>query len=65
MEPGGGFYEEDEPVIKIVAAFEQGTKGSTAASARGRTEFLYLGGIGLANFSRPTHNETYGQLIHH
>jgi hypothetical protein len=65
MEPGGGFYEEDEPVIEIVVAFEQGTKGRTASPARGRTDFLYLGGVGLANFAHPTHNETYGRLVHH
>jgi hypothetical protein len=30
---GSGFYEEDEPVEKIVAIFEAGTKGITAPSS--------------------------------
>lgn len=39
---GGGFYEDDEPIEKIKAAFERGIKGITA-QPRGRTENLSTG----------------------
>lgn len=51
MEPVGGFFEEDEPVDAVVSAFARGEKGMTAPPpVRGRTTFMYLGGIGLASF---------------
>jgi hypothetical protein len=37
---GSGFYEEDEPVDKIVAIFETGTKGITAPSSAAAGQIL-------------------------
>jgi hypothetical protein len=41
-EPGSDseFYEEDEPVEKIVAIFEAGTKGVTASSPKAAGQIL-------------------------
>ena len=40
VETNADFYEEDEPVEKIVAAFERGEKGLTGRPTWARTEFL-------------------------
>ena len=37
---GSGFYEEDEPVEKIVAIFEAGAKGVTAPPVRAAGQIL-------------------------
>src|SRR6266498_1737315 len=47
MGTGSEFYEDDEPVAKIVEAFERGEKGLTAPPPSwGHTEYLLLGGLG-------------------
>ena len=38
------FYEDDEPVEKVVADYESGDKGRTARLNNGRTEYLALSG---------------------
>ena len=58
MTPGSDFYEEDEPVEKIKAAFERGIKGVTARP-RGRTEYLSVGQG--TSFSRA--NEPAGHAV--
>jgi hypothetical protein len=40
---GSGFYEEDEPVEKIAAIFEAGTKGVTAPSSEAAGQILSSG----------------------
>ena len=47
------FYEEDEPVEKVVAAFERGEKGVTARPL-GRTEYLLIGKLVGGHFVPPT-----------
>jgi hypothetical protein len=37
---GSGFYEEDEPVEKIVASFEAGAKGVTAPPVEAAGQIL-------------------------
>ena len=37
---GSGFYEEDEPVEKIIQTFEAGTKGLTAPPAQAAGQIL-------------------------
>lgn len=39
MATTGDFYEDDEPVAEVVAAFESGTKGFTGKKA-GWTDFF-------------------------
>jgi hypothetical protein len=58
MTPSSDFYEDDEPVEKIKAAFERGIKGVTARP-RGRTEYLSVGQG--TSFSRA--NEPAGHAI--
>jgi len=36
------FYEDDEPVEEVVAAFDRGVKGTTDEAVSGRTETLDL-----------------------
>lgn len=55
MQPGGDFYEDDEPVDKVVAAFEQGPKTVTTPP-RGRTAYLRTEPF-------PRQNETAGRLV--
>lgn len=43
MDPNG-FYEDDEPIDEIVAAFQRGEKGVTGESARGVNETLIVPG---------------------
>jgi len=40
---GSGFYEEDEPVEKIAAIFEAGTKGVKAPSSEAAGQILSSG----------------------
>jgi hypothetical protein len=39
------FYEDDEPVEKIMAAFERGEKGVTASPSRGINETVMVPGL--------------------
>jgi len=51
----GDFYEEDEPVEKIKAAFDRGTKHVTrrpGAAPRGQTTFLAMSGQPVPTSSR-------------
>jgi hypothetical protein len=43
MTPGDDFFEPDEPLEDVVAAFEQGEKGKTRPPTQGRTEYLVIG----------------------
>jgi hypothetical protein len=53
MTPSSEFYEEDEPVEAIVAAFERGERGVTARP-RGWTRYLMIGRPGGGRFVSPT-----------
>jgi hypothetical protein len=44
------FYEDDEPVEKILDAFERGQKGITARPVRGWTRYLSVSRPGHAGF---------------
>ncbi|WP_191971205.1 hypothetical protein [Micromonospora aurantiaca (nom. illeg.)] len=46
------FYEEDEPVEEVIAAFEQAEKGRTALPTNGVTEYLMITGLVLAGRSQ-------------
>jgi hypothetical protein len=54
------FYEDDEPIEKITAAFERGVKGVTAPPSRGRTEYL-----DAYWHIADTSNETCGEFVAH
>jgi hypothetical protein len=41
MSVNGDFYEEDEPVAGVRAAFERGEKGRTRRPVQGQTEQLW------------------------
>jgi hypothetical protein len=45
-----GFYEDDEPVEKIRAAFDAGVKGVTARGSSGRTQYLIIPDLVVAQF---------------
>jgi hypothetical protein len=59
------FYEDDEPVEKIVGIFEEGEKGVTAPPCPGRTEYLHLGGLGIVGLGKQTDNDALGKLVRH
>jgi hypothetical protein len=40
-----GFYEDDEPIEKVRAAFDAGVKGVTAPGRSGQTEYLIVPGL--------------------
>jgi hypothetical protein len=61
MTSGSDFYEEDEPVEKIIAAFERGEKGVTARP-RGRTVYLLIGKLSGGHFVPPTTHAS-GHLV--
>ena len=44
------FYEADEPVEKVIEAFERGQKGVTARPVRGWTEYLTVNRPGQISF---------------
>lgn len=54
------FYEDDEPVEKIKAAFAAGRKGQTEAPCAGATAYLAIPGIGLKPASENAGN---GELL--
>jgi len=37
-----GFYEDDEPIERIRAAFDAGVKGVTGHGGSGRTDYLII-----------------------
>jgi hypothetical protein len=43
MTEASDFFEPDEPVEKIITAFERGEKGRTRPPAQGRTAYLVVG----------------------
>jgi hypothetical protein len=45
-----GFYEDDEPIEKIRAAFDAGVKGVTARGSSGRTEYLIIPDLVVEQF---------------
>jgi hypothetical protein len=49
---GSGFHEEDEPVEKVVAIFEAGTKGVTAPPVRAAGQILVASQFMLVALSR-------------
>lgn len=55
-----GFYEDDEPVEDVVAAFERGDKGVTEKPTRGVQKYFTAPGVGLAPASP---NEVPRELI--
>jgi hypothetical protein len=62
------FFEEDEPVEKIVLAFEAGEKGFTTRPAeppRGWTQYLRLPDFGLAKTVREFPNKSAGLRVQH
>ncbi|WP_433800461.1 hypothetical protein [Actinomycetospora sp. CA-084318] len=42
MHGQGDFYEDDEPVDELLAAFDEGEQGVTGPLSRGRTEFVHF-----------------------
>ena len=42
------FYEEDEPIEKVFAAYEKAEKGRTMRPGKGTTEYLVITGLSLA-----------------
>lgn len=54
-----GFYEDDEPVEKIIGAFDRGTKALTEAPPRGQTEYLVLCGPLLTDTPNMATAEAY------
>jgi hypothetical protein len=65
MGDSGDFYEDDEPVEKIRRIFDEGEKGVTGPPPPGRTEYLYLGGLGIVALGRHTDNDAIGELVRH
>lgn len=57
MAAEGDFYEDDEPVGEIVAAFEAGQKGLTGKRA-GCTDFLRVPGLWPAAGVKPAKAST-------
>lgn len=53
-----GFYEDDEPVEKIAAAFQRGEKHLTRAPRRGQTEYLRLRGLPYGRPARVSDSST-------
>lgn len=60
-----GFYEEDEPVEEVLAAFEAGPEGITGPH-RGQTHTLTLGGsVVTSTVTTPKTNQLAGIRIQH
>jgi hypothetical protein len=61
------FYEDDEPVEKIVEVFERGEKFLTTPPSLGRTQHLVIPGLGTseatAYVSSQSLNKPAGQLV--
>lgn len=55
------FYEDDEPVEDVLAAFEGGQKQLTEPPPRGRTLFVDV----ARNVQTETGNTTFGELVRH
>jgi hypothetical protein len=51
MRGADDFFEEDEPVEKIFAAFEKAEKGQTKRPSNGVTEYLIIVGLPIAGKS--------------
>jgi hypothetical protein len=60
-ESGAGFYEEDEPVEKITAIFEAGTKGVTAPPPKAAGQILQSSHFILVAPSLQATTEPVGQ----
>lgn len=52
------FFEDDEPVEKVIAAFERGKKRLTGTGSRGQTAYLSVPG----NVEPASGNEPLGEL---
>lgn len=63
MAATGDFYEEDEPVGEVLAAFEAGQKGVTGKRA-GWSDYLRLPGLWLAAGVMPSATSTRGAEVH-
>ncbi|GLZ55668.1 hypothetical protein [Actinomycetospora sp. NBRC 106378] len=55
------FYEDDEPVEDVLAAFEAGEKQLTEPPSRGRTLFVDV----ARNAQVETGNTSSGELVQH
>jgi hypothetical protein len=64
MATDNDFYEDDEPVDKIVQRFEQGEKSVTAAPGRGNNAYLNLFGL-LSPVRTDTANAANQELVDH
>lgn len=65
MDTDGGFYEDDEPVDDVIAAFHAGAKGVTGPW-NGQTMTLTLSDALLATpVATPARNRPMGEPIHH
>lgn len=64
MSGDGGFYEDDEPVEDVVAAFNAGPHGVTGPP-RGQTQTFALTTNTVSGFlTTPEENQPTGQPIH-
>lgn len=63
MSVDGDFYEDDEPVEDVVAAFNAGPHGVTGPP-RGQTQmFTLMGNTAAGVVATPEENQTTGHLI--
>ncbi len=56
------YYEDDEPVAAVIAAFAKGEKGKTTPPPRGVTTYLAV--AGYKGLQPGTANRPNGELVH-